>query len=119
MLSYDSHTTDAGILVIKPSGKLDAYTADDFFGCVQEQIDAGINNVIIDCSDLDYLSSVGVGTLIRIHHRTKKQNANVLYAALKGPVLDVLRLVHLDNLLGVYATIDDATEYIRKHLADA
>ena len=108
MLAFPSRTTDTGIVVIDLGEKLDAYTVDEFFFTIQDHLDKGNTLVVINCDGLDYLSSIGIGTVVRIHHHTRQLSARVVYAAIPPAPLDALRLVCLDNVLEIYESLDDA-----------
>lgn len=108
----DYHTYTAGpandILVMEVTGRLDNDTSEYFFGCLEWQIEDGNTRIVLDCKDLMFLSSLGVGTLMRIQSRLKSKGGTVKLAAVQGVVVDVLRVVRLDTLLDMYPTVDEA-----------
>jgi len=108
----DYRTYNAGpandILVVEVTGRLDNDTSEYFFGCLEWQINDGNTRIVLDCSDLVFLSSLGVGTLMRIQSRLKSKGGTVKLAAVQNMVADVLRVVYLDRLLDLYPTVDEA-----------
>lgn len=108
MIDFKSHTLDGDVLVITVTGELGPYTSSAFFDCLEGEIENGHRRIIVDCSHLHYLSSVGIGSLVRAHTRMKKHGGDVKLAALQGPVADVLRVTHLDKILAMYPDVESA-----------
>lgn len=107
MIDYNRYTTGPrnDVLVMEVSGRLDNDTSQFFFDCLQGEIEEGNTRVVLDCSELTFLSSLGIGTLIRIQSRLKQRGGTVKLAAVPGVVADVLRVVHLDRLLDIYPDV--------------
>ena len=110
MIDYHRYTTgpNGQILVIEVTGRLDNDSSPFFFDCLEGEIEDGNTRVILDCSDLTFLSSLGIGTLIRIQSRLKQRGGTVKLADVPGVVADVLHVVHLDRLLDIYPDVDAA-----------
>ena len=96
------------VLVIRLSGNLDTETCDYFFTCLEDEIERGHTKMIIDCRDLEFVSSLGLGMLLRAHARLKKHGGNVKLARVGGAVADLLRMVKLGTILHVYPRVRDA-----------
>ena len=110
MIDYQTRRIgpDESILVVDVSGRLNEDTSEFFFGCLEGVIEEGDTKILLDCSGLEFVSSLGIGTLVRIQSRLKRQGGTVKLAAVQGVVAEVLRVVHLDKLLQMYDTVDDA-----------
>jgi anti-sigma B factor antagonist len=89
-------------------GGLDTTTHDEFLAEMQHILSAGEKKVVLDCSHLTYISSLGLGTFVRIHHRFTKAGAGLKFAKLHGNVSDILRFARLDSLFDLYPSVDDA-----------
>ncbi|HEX8734556.1 MAG TPA: STAS domain-containing protein, partial [Pyrinomonadaceae bacterium] len=50
--------------VIRLDGAVDAHTAPQFEEAVQQVIDEGRNNIVVDCARLTYISSAGLGVFM-------------------------------------------------------
>jgi anti-sigma B factor antagonist len=105
---FESEHLPNGITVVKLSGQLDAESADYFFSCMTRVIDAGHRRIIVDCGRLAYLSSLGVGVLVRSAMRLRKCGGDIKLAGVGGTVVKVLEVVGLDRLLRLYPTVLDA-----------
>ena len=105
-----SYVVDKDILIIKLHGKLDAATSPEFNAEVEQHFQQGKRKIIIDCAYLGYISSFGIGTLVTLQARLRKQGGEVKLAAVQGIVAEVLKIVRLDRLLEMYGDIEFARE---------
>lgn len=62
--------TDADVLKIRLSGRLDSSTANLLEDCIAENI-KGMNRLIFDFKDLDYMSSAGLRVILASHMKMK------------------------------------------------
>ena len=110
MIDYETYRMgdDDQILVIAVSGSLDSEGSGYFFDCVKGFIEAGNHRIVIDCRNVDYISSLGLGTLVRAHSRMKKFGGDVKLARIEGFVADVLKTVGLHRLFHLYPTVREA-----------
>jgi anti-anti-sigma factor len=109
-LSIETSLLDGDILVIVLDGSLNTATSDQFNHAIQVHLDQGRTKIIIDCRRVEYISSFGIGSLVALQARLRKKGGEAKLAGLFGPVADVIRLVGLDKLLGIYLD----TEYARE-----
>ena len=108
----DYKTRKAGqnndILVMDVYGKLDTDTSVFLFDCVQGFLEEGMTKFVLDCSKLDYISSMGLGTLVRANGRLKKQGGAMAICGASGVVAEVFRLMRLDHVFSMYDSVDEA-----------
>ena len=105
-LYYDD--VDGDVLVIKADGGLNAETTEKFISDIEKLVDVGLRKIIVDCSRLEYISSRGLGVLVRLHKRMKQHEGDVKIASAQSPLLDVLRLTRLDRRLEIYPDVPRA-----------
>jgi len=89
-------------------GGLDSTTHDEFLAEMQHILAAGEKKVVLDCSHLTYISSLGLGTFVRIHHRFKKAGAGLKFAKLHSNVADIIHFARLDDIFDVFPAVEDA-----------
>ena len=105
---YNDTGKNNDIVVVVLKGRLNSEDCDYLLHCVQKQIEEGYTKLILDCDGLDYITSVGLGMLVRTHSRMLKHGGDVKLAAVHGIVAEAIRLVKLDKLLAIYPTVDEA-----------
>jgi anti-sigma B factor antagonist len=105
---FVAQTLPHEIKVVRLTGELNSETADYFFGCMDELIDAGTRRMIIDCRDLKFVSSMGLAMMLGAHHRLAKHGGDVKLAYVESAVAKVLETVRLDRVLDIYPTVIEA-----------
>lgn len=110
--SYD-HEDNPSIHVVDLEGNLDGETAEYFFKCIESIIDEGRTRLIINCVKLEYISSLGLAMLMRVHSRMKKRGGDVRVSRLEGVVADALSISGFDKILKMYPSVGDAASSFR------
>jgi len=106
----ESELIGDGILVIKLHGKLDSTRTEEFHSEVRSHLESGHKRIILDCSNLGYISSLGLGSLVALEAKLRRQGGAVKLAGVQGNVAEILSLVRLDSVLGIYGDIAYARE---------
>ena len=60
--------------LLKLTGYIDTYNSAFFQKKTDMLLNAGYNNFILDCSDLNYISSTGIGSLASFLRNTQSKN---------------------------------------------
>jgi len=105
---YQGSENTEGMLVLEVTGELDNYAVKDFTECLEYEIESGHRQIIVDCSTLRFVSSMGIGTLVRIHGKMSKLGGDVKLVSLNGMVAELFSITHMDRLFGIYPSIDAA-----------
>ena len=105
---YEKVGKDQDILAVVVSGSLDESNCNYLLDCMKEEILEGRKKLILDCTQLDYISSMGRGVLARVHGRMKKIGGDVKLAGVHGAVANLLNLVQFSRLFHLYPTVADA-----------
>jgi anti-anti-sigma factor len=98
------------ILILGIIGKLDAATSKDFQEIFLEFIDKGDTKFIIDCSQLDYISSAGIRVFYFILRKLENKDSKIVFCALNNNIKRVFDIVDLPSDFPIFSSIDDAYE---------
>ena len=112
MIDFQSQKTEKGTLIIKAFGQLDHDTNEYFFDCVRDEIESGNQNIVINLSGLGYISSIGLGALVRARSRAAKAGGTIYLTNIENQVLEAFHLVNFDKLFNFYGTEAEAIEVI-------
>jgi len=107
-LSIESQLLDGEILAVVLDGSLNSTTTDQFNQTIQNHLDQGRSKIIIDCRNVEYVSSLGIGSLVSLQARLKRKGGEVKLAALFGVAAEAIRLVGLDKVLNIYGDLEFA-----------
>ena len=108
---------DDDVLIIKADGGLNKDTSGQFVESIEKLVDAGLRKIVVDCSRLDYVSSFGLGVLVRLHKRMKGNGGDVKFAAVRSVLSDVLHLTRLNSLFEIYPDVSRARLAFRPQTA--
>jgi anti-sigma B factor antagonist len=99
----------AGVVTLRLSGKLDTTTARAFEEKILGRIESGERHVVIDLSQLDYISSAGLRVIIVAGKRLSAANGKMVLCSLKDPVREVFDIAGFSSIFSIYGSHDDAT----------
>jgi anti-sigma B factor antagonist len=110
MIEYATYNvgTDSQILVLELAGRLDLTSSQFLKDCIKGHIEDGYHHFILDCTSLEYASSIGLGTLVGFNSQVKKLDGAVALAGVQGMFADVIRIAHLDKIFHLFQTVQDA-----------
>ncbi len=96
------------VLIISADGGIDKSTSESFVDKVLELIDGGVGKIIIDCEKLTYISSYGLGVLLRLHKRARQAGGAAKIANVKGTISELLHLTRLNKVFEIYPDVNSA-----------
>jgi len=107
-MEFYFHELDRSLLILCADGGLNADTATEFVQQLESLIKSGSKQIIIDCTNLNYISSYGVGMLLRIHKKLARHGGDVKIAAPQSRVLQVLTLLRMGQVFQIYGDVNAA-----------
>ncbi len=113
-MEFYYHELDHSVLILSADGGLNSDTATDFVSKLESLVDAGLTKIIVDCTNLTFISSYGIGVLVRLHKKLAKHGGDVKIAAAHSLVLQVLNAVRMGKLFGIYPDVNQARLAFRK-----
>lgn len=101
------------VTVFNISGRLDSNSSPD----VEKEILAAINSdtkdVVLDFSNLSYISSAGIRVLVHCHKELERKQGHILLAAVPKPIENVLYITGFLPYFKVYDTPAQAIESLK------
>ncbi len=108
LISVEKTTTDIYILKLLTAKILDELQIKEMEGKILSLIDSGSRKLILDFSNVEYLSSSVLGMLITIKKRLDEINGQIKLCCIKSQIFEVFRLTGLDKLFEIYNTCTEA-----------
>ncbi|MHC5210145.1 MAG: STAS domain-containing protein [Planctomycetota bacterium] len=94
------------VLVIAATGRIDSTTSPELDRVVTDAFDAGESSLVIDMAGVDYISSLGLGALLKGAKRAKAGSGRIELCALQPSVLHVFTISGFDRILGIHESRD-------------
>ena len=98
-------TEQQGVTVIALKGEVDLDNSPVARKLLLESIDDA-NRVLVDLSDVTYIDSSGVASLVEALQVSKKNDTGFALAAASEPTRRVLELARLDKVFTIYETVE-------------
>ncbi len=100
-------------LVATPSEPLDHENANDLYEllavAIKDAETAG-GNLVIDLSEVSYMSSVGLRALARAAKLGREKSVSIAVASLNGTMMEIFQITRFDKLFGIFDSVDAALE---------
>ncbi len=97
-----------GGVIIHLTGELDAGSSVVADHAIEESIAAGIKTLLIDCTELSYISSAGLGVLLSAYQACRRDNISFILYALNPKIQNVFEIVGLHNVMTITGTREEA-----------
>lgn len=98
------------INIVALKGRLDAGTSGSLEDALTALVDAGEAKALVDCRELDYISSAGLRVLLAAAKQFKKLNGSIALSALNPNVKQVFEISGFTSIFPIYATREEAVE---------
>ena len=89
----------AGALELQIRGRLDGYWADHLNQRLTETIGEGHDRIRLDLSGVSFMSSAGIGVLVRCHKQLQRIDGSLVVTRPSPQVRTVLEMTRLADLL--------------------
>ena len=88
------------ILTVKPEGRIDTKTSPILESDIQKYIDS-TDNMILDFTNVDYISSGGMRVLLALQKKLKKKGGTLKVINVKDAIYDIFKLVGFHSMVEV------------------
>jgi anti-anti-sigma factor len=101
-------------LVIELIGRIeDVFHIDEFKDLLLKLVDQGNSFIAIDLSRMEFLSSKSMNIFISLYKRLKKSDGRLVFINPDSSAQELLRVVSLDKLVGIYPSVQHFKEDTR------
>ena len=96
------------ITAVALKGRMDAGTSKSVEDHLLKLIDGGEHRLVVDFTQLDYISSVGLRVLILASKKVKPLQGSIVVCSLQPTIKQVFEVAGFTTIFKVYPTRDDA-----------
>ena len=104
---------DNAILVIL-NGYIDTYNSVYFQKQVNKIVGNGFVNIVFNCSNLNYVSSTGIGSFTAFLKLVKPKNGDIVLLNIQPKVYEVFQLLGFSHFFNIKETIEDAINHFKQ-----
>jgi len=99
---------ESGAALIQISGSVDSLTSDEAQTFFDEQIKNNQVRLVVDLSQVDYLSSAGLRVLLSALKSARQRGGDLYFAGLQDNVRKVLDLAGFTSIFKIFPTVEEA-----------
>ena len=104
-MSVDIVPFNGPVLLLQARGRINVLTADLFEVHVRRAAASSDRDVIIDASEVSYLSTAGLRAFLRLWQALKKEDRNLHVCALRPYIQEVFQIIGFDQLIPIHPDI--------------
>jgi anti-sigma B factor antagonist len=97
---------DRGYSVVLLTGDVDLSCSPDARRTILDCLESA-HNTLVDLSNVAYIDSSGVASLVEGYQTAKKKNLKFGLLGVSGPAMSVLELARLDKVFPIFADIEE------------
>ncbi len=103
-----TNTIKDDVAVLSIDGEVDMFSSPQARNAIMELVKKRVPKVIVELSDVSYMDSSGVATLIEGLQLCQKYNGRLVVAGLRENVREVFELTRLDKIFKIYVDVEAA-----------
>jgi anti-sigma B factor antagonist/stage II sporulation protein AA (anti-sigma F factor antagonist) len=96
------------IIVLRIKGRLDVTSSPQSEKTIFDLINKGAHKILLDFSQVDYISSAGMRMLLSSSKKLKSLSGKLILCQVTAGVMDVLKMSGFDHVLELSKTEEDA-----------
>jgi len=105
---------DESVSVIEIEGEVDASSSITLDEAIGEELDKGEQKIIIDCQQLKYISSAGLGVFMSYIQEISENNVKMILFGLSEKVFNVFKILGLHQLLEIVENKEVALQKVNE-----
>jgi len=107
VLTTEGSRTNAAV-VVRVAGRVDGETAPELERACQQWIAPGDSNMILDLTEVPYISSAGLSSVLTVGKQIDRQGGRLLLCGLAGRLRQVFVSSGFDTLFPIFETREAA-----------
>jgi len=96
-------------------GELDANSAISLDRVIRKAIQDEFYKIIIDCEELNYISSAGLGVFISYIEEMKTHHGQFVFIKMKDRVYNVFKILGLEKLITILPSFEEAKKALHEN----
>jgi anti-sigma B factor antagonist len=97
-----------GRTVVRVAGEIDVYTAPQLRERLDQEIEGGVHDLVVDLSGVTFMDSTGLGVLVGRLKQIRLNDGSMRLVCAHDRVLKVFVITGLDKVFALYPTVDEA-----------
>jgi anti-sigma B factor antagonist len=107
-MKVTTRETENAVIINLEGEMMLGYEANDFHEAIQLGIEKNKKNIVVDLSEVKFISSWGIGILIHGYTTTTNEGISFKLAAVPEKVKETFSKIKIDTIFKQYNTVEEA-----------
>ncbi len=94
--------------IVNLRGRIDASSTETFDHSLKTLITSGASRILINCAELRYVSSVGIGILVECSKSLSDSGGYLSFSGMSPHIRSVLQMLGFVDLFPIYSSVEEA-----------
>jgi len=104
---------DMVVFKIKTARRIDIDNSKEFVIILNTINKGGGKKILIDCHDLEYIDSSGIGVIIAGAKQIRKKGGDLTIANVTSDIMSIFKIVNLHEFIKIFTTDGEAINHFR------
>ena len=109
-----SKITTADPAIIKIEGRIDGLTSKQIQTEIEEILETGVKNLVLDFAGVYYLSSAGIRVFINEMKRLNATGGQLFFVSLSSHILEIFKISGLCTVFKVFDSYQEITDLLNE-----
>jgi len=102
------------ISILSPNGHINAHTVNDFEKSLENIINSKNYNVLLNCTNLDYISSAGLGAIMGVIEEIRENTGDLKMSNMSESVYNIFDILGFTELYQIFKTEEEAIQAFKE-----
>ena len=98
---------------IKAEKRIDIDSSRELNILFQTLNDGGARKILVDCHDLEYIDSSGIGAIIAAAKVMRKKGGDLIISSVTSDIMSIFKIVNLHEFIKIFNTDGEAMNHFR------
>lgn len=99
------------VTIVGLRGRLDANSSQRVETRLQALVNQGEDRLVLDFSELTYMSSLGLRVLMMVAKNIKQVSGKLALSGLNDHIYEIFKIARFTNIFSIYPNCDEAVAY--------
>jgi anti-sigma B factor antagonist len=107
-MNVKTKETENGLVITLEGKMMLGYEANDFHEAIENAMEKNRKKIVVDLSDVQFISSWGIGILMYGYTTTTNYGGKFRLATVSEKIIDVFKKIKIDNFFEKYTSVEEA-----------
>ena len=103
----------SGVSIVRPQENITFGNFTDFKQQVEQAVDKAERGVVLDCAEISFICSTGIGVIANAYNTLKKREARLVLLKPREEILRIFKVIGFDRLMQVAQEEGQAVAMVR------